>query len=87
MTPLLENIVVGVYVVASLALLLIALRAARHARSSKVRLLATGFALLFAKGVILAYALFTRPNWETILAPSLLLDVAGLACFYGAMFR
>lgn len=87
MIALLENIVLGVYVAASLALLVISLRAARHAGTKKVGLLAAGFALLFAKGTLLAYALFTRPDWEAVLTPSLLLDVAALACFYGAMFR
>lgn len=87
MTALMENVVVGAYFTASLALLLIALRAARHAGTGKVYLLAVGFALLFAKSILLAYVLFTRPDWEAILAPSLVLDVAALACFYGAMFR
>ena len=87
MSALLENGIMGTYVAASLMLLLIALRAARHAGTTKVRILAAGFALLFAKGIMLAFALFTRADWETMLVPSLLLDVGALACFYGAMFR
>lgn len=87
MSALLENVVMGVYAAASLALLLIAVRAARHAGTKKVRLLAAGFALLFTKAIVLAYALFTRPDWESSLTISLALDVAALACFYGAMFR
>lgn len=83
----LENAATGAYLVATLALALIALRAARHAGTRKVWILALGFALLLAKAVLLAVSLFTRPDWESLLAPSLVLDVAALACFYGAMFR
>lgn len=87
MSPLIENAATAAYLVASLALVLVALRAARHAGTTKVYILAAGFTLLFAKALLLAYALFTRPDWDSMLAPSLLLDLAALACFYGAMFR
>lgn len=87
MAELLENIATSLLTVTTLALTLIAIRAARHAGTRKVWLLAAGFALLLAKALLLTWALFTRPDWESFLAPSLMLDVFALACFYLAMFR
>ena len=87
MAPILENVASGLLVVVSLALTLIAIRAARHAGTRKVQLLALGFALFSAKSLLLTWALFTLPEWERILAPSLLLDIAALGVFYLAMFK
>lgn len=87
MTAILENVAAAAYAAASAALLLVAVRAARHAGTAKVWTLTAGFALLFAKAALLAYALFTMPDWGSMLPAALLLDVAAMTCFYAAMFR
>ena len=87
MAPILDNVATSLLVVVSLALTLISIRAAWHAGTRKVQLLAFGFALFFVKSLLLTWALFTLPDWDGILAPSLLLDIAALAVFYIAMFK
>jgi len=82
-----ENIATASLTVFALALTLIALRAWRFSGSRKVLLLAAGFALFFAKGLVLSLGLFVVPDWEELLLPSVLFDLSILTVFYLAALK
>lgn len=88
MAPILENLATAALTVLALALTLVAARAWWHTRSRKVLLLALGFGLFFAKGVVLSIGLFTTVEWEDrFLLPSLLMDLVALSLFYGSVLK
>ena len=78
---------VAAYAAASLLLAAVAVRAWRHSGSRKVGLLAAAFVAFLAKGLLFSVALFVASDWERLLAPGLLLDVAGLGLLYAAVLR
>lgn len=80
----LENLATAGLTVVALGLTVIALRAWLHRRSRKVGLLALGFGLFLLKGVMLSAGLFFG-DWGAMLTPSLLIDLAVLGVFYGAV--
>lgn len=85
MAALLENIVTAALTVVALGLTLIAYRAWRHSRSSKVGLLTLGFLLFLVKGLMLSTGLFVIADWNQLLVPSIVLDLAILGVFYAAV--
>lgn len=85
MVAILENLVTAAFTVVALGLTLIAFRAYRHSRSRKVLLLAVGFLLFLAKGAMLSAGLFLVSPWNSLLLPSLVLDLAILGVFYVAV--
>lgn len=82
---LLENVATAGLTVVALGLTVIALRAWLHRRSRKVGLLALGFGLFLAKGLMLSVGLFWTQSWGSLLTPSLLIDLAVLGVFYAAV--
>ncbi len=87
MAAALLSAAVAAYAAASLLLALVAFRAWRHSRGPKVLLLALAFAAFLAKGLLFSVALFVPSDWTDLLAPGLLLDVAGLGLLYAAVLR
>ncbi len=85
MPAVIENLVTAALTVIALGLTLVAARAWRHARSRKVGLLTLGFALFLAKGLMLSIGLFTAPDWNRLLLPSLVFDLGILGVFYVAV--
>lgn len=81
----LENLATAALTVVAVGLTAIALRAWLHRRSRKVGLLALGFALFALKGLMLSVGLFAADDWTALLAPSILIDLAALGVFYGAV--
>lgn len=81
----LENVTTAALLTLALALTAIAFRAWKHSRTRKVLLLNVGFALFLVKGALLAVGLFTVSPWNSLLVPSLLLDLSILAVFYAAV--
>lgn len=87
MAPVLENLTTAALTVFAAVLTAIGLRAWRHAGSTKVLLLTAGFGLFFVKGLMLSLGLFLYPDWERLLLPSVVFDLAVLGVFYLAILR
>jgi len=83
-----ENVIVAAVTVIALALTIIAILAWRRVRDLRLLLLAGGFALFFAKGVVLTTALFlTGLNLAELFIISSTFDLMILALFYGFTLR
>jgi hypothetical protein len=81
------SLAVAAYAAVALLLAAVAVRAWRHSGSRKVGLLAGAFLAFLAKGLLFSVALFSVTDWDRLLVPGLLLDLAGLGLLYGAALR
>ena len=65
----------------------LAVRAWRHARTTKILGLVVAFALFLIKGLLFSVALFLVADWRKLLVPGIALDVAALAVLYVSALR
>jgi len=84
---LLENAVTGWLTVFSLLLTVVALLAYRRSGNPKMLGIAVAFALFFAKGLAMSYALFTATTLEALWVPMALFDTSALLGFYLAALK
>lgn len=82
---ILENVATAALTVVALGLTIISLRAWLHRRSNKVALLASGFGLFLAKGLMLSVGLFVATDWESLITPTIVIDLGILGVFYAAV--
>ena len=84
---LLENSVAGFVTVFSLLLAILAVFAYRRSGNPKVLGIALAFALFFAKGLVVTYALFTTTRLEAVWVPMAAFDTVALLAFYASAVK
>lgn len=84
---LLENALAGWLTAFSLLLAVLALFAFRRSGNPKVLGISAAFALFFAKGLVVTYALFATGALEALWVPMATFDTVALLAFYLAAVK
>lgn len=81
------NVAVAAYALTALALAVLGVLGWRRSRRTKIGVLAAGFGLFAAGGLLAAWWLFAREDLETLLTLHLGLGAAGLLTVYVATVK
>ena len=84
---LLENVLAGWLTAFSLLLAIVAVLAYRRSANRKILLIAIAFALFFAKGLVVTYALFTSTLLSDVWVLMAAFDTVALFVFYASAVR